>query len=134
MRIFDLQCAINLFARPIPLFSGIVIFVLWVSVSSFQSFVLGICDVKFGCKGTVQFSMLILITFGSIIAFTSFNYLLKYVSPEKVATSTYVNPIIALILGRYFLNEQISTQSVVAAVVLLTGVYFINTSKKLMAN
>ncbi len=41
------------------LFSGIVIFVLWVSVSSFQSFALGICDVKFGCKGTVQFSMLI---------------------------------------------------------------------------
>lgn len=41
------------------LFSGIVIFVLWVSVSSFQSFVLGICDVKFDCKGTVQFSMLI---------------------------------------------------------------------------
>lgn len=41
------------------LFSGIVIFLLWLSVSSFQSFVLGICDVKFGCKGTVQFSMLI---------------------------------------------------------------------------
>ena len=37
---------------------------------------------------------------------TSFNYLLKAVSPEKVATSTYVNPIIALILGWYFLNES----------------------------
>jgi len=82
-------------------------------------------------SGRVQFSMLILITFGSIIAFTSFNYLLKYVSPEKVATSTYVNPIIALILGWYFLNEQITGQSIVAAVVLLTGVYFINTTKKL---
>ncbi len=79
-----------------------------------------------------QYSMILLIIFGSIVAFTSFNYLLKVVSPEKVATSTYVNPIIALILGWYFLNEQITTQSVIAAIVLLTGVYFINTSKKLV--
>lgn len=80
----------------------------------------------------VQLSMIILIIFGSIVAFTSFNYLLKAVSPEKVATSTYVNPIIALILGWYFLNEQITTQSVIAAAILLTGVYFINTRKKLV--
>ena len=79
----------------------------------------------------VQWSMVLLILFGSIVAFTSFNFLLRRVSPEKVATSTYVNPIIALLLGWYFLNEQITTQSIVAAVVLLTGVYFINTKKKL---
>jgi len=78
----------------------------------------------------VQYSMLLLIVFGSIVAFTSFNYLLKVVSPEKVATSTYVNPIIALGLGWYFLNEQITMQSIIAAIVLLTGVYFINTKKK----
>jgi len=80
----------------------------------------------------VQWSMVLLIVFGSIVAFTSFNFLLKRVSPEKVATSTYVNPIIALVLGWYFLNEVITTQSIVAAIVLLTGVYFINTKKKLV--
>lgn len=79
-----------------------------------------------------QLSMVLLILFGSIVAFTSFNYLLKTVSPEKVSTSTYVNPIIALLLGWYFLNEQITTQSIVAAIILLTGVYFINTRKKLL--
>ena len=73
--------------------------------------------------------MLGLILFGSIVAFTAFNYLLKEVSPEKVATSTYVNPIIALILGWWVLNEHISTQSIIAAVILLTGVYFINTKR-----
>ncbi len=77
----------------------------------------------------VQLSMVLLILFGSIVAFTSFNYLLKTVSPDKVATSTYVNPIIALILGYYILNEQITLQSIIAAAVLLTGVYFINTTK-----
>jgi len=80
----------------------------------------------------VQWSMILLIVFGSIVAFTSFNFLLKKVSPDKVATSTYVNPIIALLLGWYFLNEVITTQCIVAAIVLLTGVSFINTKKKLV--
>lgn len=78
----------------------------------------------------VQWSMLGLIIFGSTIAFTAFNYLLKTVSPEKVATSTYVNPIIALILGWWILNETITFQSIIAAVILLTGVYFINSKRK----
>lgn len=76
-------------------------------------------------------SMLLLIIFGSIVTFTAFNYLLRIVSPEKVATSSYVNPIIAMILGWYFLNEDITAQSAIASVVLLTGVYFINTKKSL---
>lgn len=80
---------------------------------------------------SVQLSMVLLIVFGSIVAFTSFNYLLKTVSPEKVATSTYVNPIIAMGLGYYFLNETITLQSLLAAAVLLSGVYFINTKRKL---
>ncbi|RUA16360.1 MAG: EamA family transporter [Flavobacteriia bacterium] len=82
-------------------------------------------------SGKVQWSMILLVVFGSIVAFTSFNYLLKAVSPEKVATSTYVNPIVALILGWYFLDEQITVQSIFAATILLTGVYFINTKKTL---
>lgn len=81
---------------------------------------------------STTYSMILLILLGSIVAFTSFNYLLKIVSPEKVATSTYVNPIIAMILGWYFLNESITTQSIIATTVLLTGVYFINTKKKLV--
>ncbi len=74
----------------------------------------------------VQWAMLGLIIFGSIVAFTSFNYLIKIVSPEKVATSTYINPIVAMVLGYLVLKETISTQSIIAAVILLTGVYFIN--------
>jgi len=77
----------------------------------------------------VQISMLALITFGSIGAFTAFNYLLKQVSTEKVSTSAYINPIIAMLLGWYVLDETLSTQSIIAAAVLLTGVYFITTKK-----
>jgi len=74
----------------------------------------------------VLWSMLGLIVFGSLVAFTSFNYLLKTVSPEKVATSTYINPIVAMVLGAVVLNETLSGQSIMAALILLTGVYFIN--------
>ena len=83
-------------------------------------------------KSETQWSMLILIVFGSVLAFTSFNYLLKVVSPEKVATSTYVNPIVAMILGWYFLDEKVTMQSAIAAVILLSGVYFVNTKKELI--
>ena len=78
----------------------------------------------------VQLSMVFLIFFGGIVAFTSFNYLLKNVSTEKVATSAYINPIVAMLLGWYVLDERLSLQSIIASAVLLTGVYFINSRKR----
>jgi drug/metabolite transporter (DMT)-like permease len=78
----------------------------------------------------VQLSMAFLIFFGGIVAFTSFNYLLKNVSTEKVATSAYINPIVAMLLGWYVLDERLSFQSIIASAVLLTGVYFINSRKR----
>lgn len=77
----------------------------------------------------VQLSMFLLVVFGGIIAFTAFNYLLKVVSPEKVSTSAYVNPVIALFMGWYFLEERLTLQSIIASVILLTGVYFITSRK-----
>ena len=79
-----------------------------------------------------QGAMFFLIVFGAVVAFTAFNYLLKEVSPEKVATSAYVNPIIALFLGWRLLNEELTLQSIIASLVLLTGVYFINSRKRLV--
>tara|TARA_R110002073_G_scaffold279026_1_gene443049 strand:+ start:318453 stop:319352 length:900 start_codon:yes stop_codon:yes gene_type:complete len=85
----------------------------------------------FDWSSKVQLSVVLLILFGSIVAFTAFNYLLKEVSTEKVSTSAYVNPVIALLLGWYILDEKLSVQSIVAAAILLTGVYFINSRKRL---
>tara|TARA_R110002049_G_scaffold26298_1_gene91690 strand:+ start:6091 stop:7008 length:918 start_codon:yes stop_codon:yes gene_type:complete len=82
----------------------------------------------------VVLSMVMLIVFGSIIAFTAFNYLLKVVSTEKVATSAYVNPIVAMFLGWYFLDEVLTTQSIIASGVLLSGVYFITSRKRKVKN
>ncbi|MFV0248863.1 MAG: EamA family transporter [Tenacibaculum sp.] len=77
-----------------------------------------------------QITMILLIVFGGAVAFTSYNYLLKKVSPDKATTFAYVNPVIALILGWYFLDEKISFQSAIASAVLLLGVYFINSRER----
>lgn len=71
-----------------------------------------------------------LIIFGSIMAFTAFNFLLKNVSPTKIVTSTYINPVVALILGYYLNKEGISGQSLMAASLLIIGVVLINWKKK----
>jgi drug/metabolite transporter (DMT)-like permease len=85
----------------------------------------------FEWSSKVLASIIMLIIFGGIIAFTSFNYLLKVVSTEKVSTSAYVNPVIALFMGWFFLDEKLSMQSIIASIILLTGVYFITTIKKI---
>ena len=79
---------------------------------------------------SVQWSLLFLIVFGGIVAFTAFNYLLKNVSTDKVASSAYVNPVIAMFLGWFVLDETLTTQSIIAACILLTGVYFITSRKE----
>lgn len=96
-----------------------------------SSFFIEDVDLSVFMEGSLltYFCMFYLVVFGSIIAFTSFNYLLQHVSPEKVATSTYINPIVALLLGWYFRNELITMQSIIATLILFTGVYFINTEK-----
>ena len=40
-----------------------------------------------------------LILFGSVVAFTAYNWLLEHYSPTLVATHTYVNPVVAVLLG-----------------------------------
>ncbi len=71
-----------------------------------------------------------LVALGSILAFSAFNYLLARVSPEKVVTTNYVNPVVALFLGWSLNNEAVTVQSLIASVLLLTGVFFIVSKKK----
>ncbi len=79
----------------------------------------------------VQGALIFLVVFGGVIAFTAFNFLLKVVSTEKASTSAYVNPIVAIILGWYVLDEAITAQTIIAACVLLTGVFFITSRKRI---
>ncbi|MFN8369496.1 MAG: EamA family transporter [Bacteriovoracaceae bacterium] len=63
--------------------------------------------------------------FSSVIAFGSFSQLLKEVDAQKVSTYAYVNPIIALFLGYYFLNERIGPKVIVGAVLVLISIMLV---------
>lgn len=76
------------------------------------------------------YSWIYLVVFGSLIGYSSFNYLLTKVEPEKVATNTYVNPVVAMLLGWAFNNEIITSQSILAAGILIVGVFFINRKER----
>lgn len=67
-----------------------------------------------------------LVVFGSIIGFSAFNYLLTKVTPDKVATATYVHPVVAILLGWSMRGEIITWQIILAILITLTGVVFIN--------
>ena len=67
-----------------------------------------------------------LVVFGSVVAYSSFLYLLQHVSPEKVASSTYVHPVVALALGVLLRDEVVTGQTLVACVILLAGVLVVN--------
>lgn len=71
------------------------------------------------------FSLLYLIVFGAVIAFTAFVWLLRVTTPARVATYAYVNPVIAILLGWALAGEQLTGQSLLAAAIILAGVILI---------
>lgn len=70
-----------------------------------------------------------LILFGSLIGFTSYIWLLDKVSPARLGTYAYVNPVVAVILGWAIAGETLSLRTVVAAVIVIFAVALITTAR-----
>ena len=66
-----------------------------------------------------------LMLMGSLVTFTTFIWLMKHTSPSLVATYSYVNPIVAVFLGWFFLNEPVSPRIFAAGAVIVAGVAII---------
>ena len=78
-------------------------------------------------------AILYLIAFGSGIGFTAYLYILKKSTPAKVSTYGFVNPVVALFLGWLFLNEQITTRTLLAATIIVTAVVLTVTTPRAQA-
>jgi drug/metabolite transporter (DMT)-like permease len=63
-----------------------------------------------------------LVVFGSLLAFTSFIRALRLLPTNIAMTYSYVNPIIAVMLGWLILGEQITYWTVAGAALILLGV------------
>jgi drug/metabolite transporter (DMT)-like permease len=71
-----------------------------------------------------------LITFGSVVAFTSYTWLLQRVPPALVATHTYANPVVAVILGWLLAHETLSLRVVLASVAILGAIVLIRRGER----
>lgn len=70
-----------------------------------------------------------LITFGSLIGYISFVWLMSVRPPSLVGTYAYVNPVVAVFLGWLVAHEQITWHQVLALSIILAGVIIVNLSK-----
>jgi drug/metabolite transporter (DMT)-like permease len=74
-----------------------------------------------------------LITFGSVVAFTSYTWLLQRVPPALVATHTYANPVVAVILGWLLAHEPLSLRVALASVAILGAIVLIRRGERTAA-
>jgi drug/metabolite transporter (DMT)-like permease len=74
-------------------------------------------------------AVIYLIFFGSIAAFTAYVWLLQVRPATQVSTHSYVNPVIAVLLGVMFAQEHISWLQIGGLIVILFSVLLINLAK-----
>lgn len=66
-----------------------------------------------------------LILFGSVVAFTAYTWLLQHIAPTLVATHTFVNPVVAVLLGWLLAGEALTLRLVMATTAILGAIVLI---------
>jgi drug/metabolite transporter (DMT)-like permease len=72
------------------------------------------------------FALGYLIVLGSVVAFTAYNWLLEHYSPTLVATHTYVNPVVAVLLGWIYGGEALTLKVAIAGVLVVSAVVLVD--------
>lgn len=71
-------------------------------------------------------ALLYLITFGSLVGYSAYIWLLGVSTPARVSTYAYVNPVVALFLGWAMADEPLTPRTLGAAAVILSAVVILN--------
>ncbi len=74
-----------------------------------------------------------LIVFGSIVAFTAYTWLLQRCPPALVATHTYANPVVAVLLGWLLASESLTVRVALASVAILGAIVLIRRGERTVA-
>ena len=67
-----------------------------------------------------------LIVFGSVVAFTAYNWLMEHYSPTLVATHTFINPIVAVLLGWLLASEAVTFNVLLSAAMVVSAVILVD--------
>jgi len=74
-------------------------------------------------------ALLYLVVPGSIIAFTAYVWLIHRESPKKVGTYSYVNPVVAVLLGYFLGGEALGPRTILGALLVLVSVLLTTTTR-----
>jgi drug/metabolite transporter (DMT)-like permease len=75
---------------------------------------------------TAIYSILYLATIGTIVTFTIYYWLLQNMNVVILSLSSFITPIIAVILGWFILNEKLSQNILFGSMLVLMGILFSN--------
>jgi drug/metabolite transporter (DMT)-like permease len=84
---------------------------------------------QFHLNGAAVGSLAYLITGGSLLGYTCFIYLLEHVPVAKVMSYTYVNPVVAVLLGIFLLHERPAAAEFSGMAAILLAVFLITTAQ-----
>lgn len=76
------------------------------------------------------YSLLYLVIFGSLLAYSAYVWLLKVRPATEVATHAYVNPFIAVFFGTVFGHENVTQIQIAGLIIILLSVMLIGRKKK----
>lgn len=82
----------------------------------------------FSTRSVLAFAYLVL--FGSLVGFTAYIWLLGVSTPARVSTYAYVNPVVAVLLGWWLLNEPLTPRVLGAAAIIVLAVAVITTGRR----
>jgi drug/metabolite transporter (DMT)-like permease len=71
-----------------------------------------------------------LIVMGSVVAFTAYTWLLQQCPPALVATHTYANPIVAVLLGWWIASEPLTMRLGLASVAILGAIALVRRGER----
>jgi len=74
-------------------------------------------------------SLAYLITGGSLLGYTCFIYLLEHVPVAKVSSNAYVNPLVAVLLGIFFLHERPVAAEFAGMAAIVVAVFLLTTAQ-----
>jgi drug/metabolite transporter (DMT)-like permease len=76
------------------------------------------------------YSLVYLIIFGSILAYSAYIWLLKVRPAAEVGTHAYVNPFVAVFIGMTFGHENVTFIQVIGLIIILLSVMMVSRKKK----
>jgi drug/metabolite transporter (DMT)-like permease len=75
-------------------------------------------------------AVLYLAVFGSVIAYTAYNYAQTKLSAGQVSSYAYVNPAIAVVTGALLLREPVTLRMIASMAIILAGVALIQIDRR----